>query len=265
MGDERREEREPKLMTTEEIRELIAGVGVKIASLAELHDRTEEELRQNDRQLKESLQETHRELKESMQETRRELKESMQETRRELKESLQESRRNLDESLERTHLEMKESSQKVDRQLADLGRQLGGLGEKFGGFTEGLALPSMTNLLEERFHMDFVAPRARARRNGNTMEIDVLAYSNSRVNEAYLVEVKSHLRQEGLDQMKKILRQFRDFFPSHADKRVYGILAVVDAPEELRQKVLEEGIYLARIHDEEFKLEVPKDFRPRAF
>ena len=65
--------------------------------------------------------------------------------------------------------------------------------------------------------------------------------------------------------MKKILREFRDFFPEHEDKKVYGILAAVDAPEDVRERVLREGIYLARIHDEEFELAVPKDFNPRAF
>lgn len=97
------------------------------------------------------------------------------------------------------------------------------------------------------------------------MELDVLAYANSDVNAVYVVEVKSHLREDGLEQMRKILRDFREFFPAHRDKKIYGILAAVDAPEDIRQKVLQEGIYLARIHDEEFELEVPEDFKPRAY
>jgi hypothetical protein len=39
----------------------------------------------------------------------------------------------------------------------------------------------------------------------------------------------------------------------------------VDAPEDVQERVLREGIYLARIHDEEFELDVPKDFEPRAY
>jgi RecB family endonuclease NucS len=89
--------------------------------------------------------------------------------------------------------------------------------------------------------------------------------SNSTVNEAYVVEVKSHLREDGLEQIKKILQEFRRFFPEHASKRIYGILAAVDVPEDMREKVLREGIYLARIHDEEFEIDVPDDFKPRAF
>ena len=151
------------------------------------------------------------------------------------------------------------------QQIRELGRQIGGLGEKFGGFTEGMALPSMTKILKERFGATFVAPRARAWRNGQAMEVDVLAYSNSGTNEVYVVEVKSHLREEGLQQMLKTLREFRSFFPEHRDKVLYGILAAVDAPPDLQQKVLREGIYLASVHDGVFEMQVPEDFQPRAF
>jgi hypothetical protein len=231
------------MMTTEEIQEFIANLGstlgAKIAEVAELQKRNEEEQRETGRQLKETdrqLKETDRYLKE----TDRELKESSKAVDRQL--------------------------QATDRQLKELGRQLGGLGDKFGSFTEGMALPSMARLLHDRFRMDVVSPRILSRNNGRSMELDVLAVSRKpEVDEAYVVEIKSHLREDGLTQMKKILRDVRDFFPYLADKKIYGILAVVDAPEKLRQKVLQEGIYLARIHDEEFELEVPADFRPRAF
>lgn len=153
----------------------------------------------------------------------------------------------------------------LEKQTRELGKQIGGLGEKFGGFTEGLALPSMSKLLRERFRMTFVAPRARAFRNGQAMEVDVLAYSNSGTNEVYVVEVKSHLREESIQQMLKTLREFRSFFPEHRDKKLFGILAAVDAPPGLQKKVLKEGIYLANIHDGVFELQVPDDFQPRTF
>jgi hypothetical protein len=58
------------------------------------------------------------------------------------------------------------------------GKQIGGLGAKFGSFTEGLALPSMETILQQRFGMTVVMPRVRAKRNGEHLEIDVLAYAN---------------------------------------------------------------------------------------
>ncbi|HEV2846829.1 MAG TPA: DUF3782 domain-containing protein [Thermoanaerobaculia bacterium] len=170
-----------------------------------------------------------------------------------------------DEKWNRSRQELVEAQKETDRQLKELGKQLGGLGDKFGSFTEGLALPSMTKILGRDFHMDKIAARVRARNNGHSMEIDVLAYSRDLAGDAVIVEVKSHLREDGLEQMRKILRDFRDFFPEHAHRKIYGILAVVDAPDDLREKVLREGIYLARIHDGQFEIQVPESFQPRAF
>jgi thymidylate synthase len=155
--------------------------------------------------------------------------------------------------------------QDTDRQLKELGKQIGGLGEKFGSFTEGLALPSMERLLRERFGMEVVSPSVRVSKGGRHLEIDTLAYANGEVNAAYLVEVTSHLREEGIDQLSTLLEQFRDFFPEHRDKRLYGILAAVDASPALRERALRKGFYVARIHDAVFELDVPEGFQPRVF
>ncbi|HTG37098.1 MAG TPA: DUF3782 domain-containing protein [Thermoanaerobaculia bacterium] len=164
-----------------------------------------------------------------------------------------------------TGRQIRESQAKTDRQIEELGKQLGGLGQKFGGFTEGMAFPSMQKILRQRFGMDVVSVRNIARKNGRSLEIDVLAYANREVNEVYVVEVKSHLREDGLQQMLRILREFHEFYPGHEDKKVYGILAAVDTPEDLRERVLSQGIYLANIHDDTFEIRVPETFQPRAF
>jgi len=155
--------------------------------------------------------------------------------------------------------------QETDRQLRELGKQIGGLGEKFGSFTEGLALPSMERILRQQFGMEVVSPSVRVKRGGEEVEIDTLAYANSDINRAYLVEVKSHPRAESIVQIKKLLGKFRDFFPEHRDKTVFGILAAVDITPELRRRALDEGLYVARIHDGVFSMDTPEDFRPRAW
>ncbi|HEX6904862.1 MAG TPA: DUF3782 domain-containing protein [Thermoanaerobaculia bacterium] len=157
------------------------------------------------------------------------------------------------------------SHKETEKVVRELGKQLGGLGDKFGSFTEGLALPSMTKILTRDFKMSGIAPRVRVRDNGHSMEVDVLAWSKDPAGDAVVVEVKSHLREEGLEQMRRILREFRDFFPEHANRKLYGILAVVDAPDDLREQVLREGIYLASIHDGQFELQVPQDFKAQAY
>jgi hypothetical protein len=151
------------------------------------------------------------------------------------------------------------------KQIKELGKQIGGLGEKFGSFTEGLALPLMTKILRENFKMEVVSPSVRVSRNGIDAEIDVLAYSNSSINEAYVVEVKSHLREEAITQLNTLMGNFRALFPEHNDKKLFGIIAAVDMSEMLKKKVLEAGFYVARIQDETFSLESPDGFQAKCF
>ena len=155
--------------------------------------------------------------------------------------------------------------QKTDKQLKELGKQIGGLGAKFGSFTEGLALPSMETILRQRFGMEVISPSVRVSKEGQHLEIDVLAYTNGELNTAYIVEVKSHARQEDITQLKSILQRFRRFFSEHKDKKLYGILAAVDLSPGLREKILQEGFYVARIHDQVFELDIPDNFQPRLY
>jgi hypothetical protein len=164
-----------------------------------------------------------------------------------------------------TDRQLKELGKQTDRQLKELGKQIGGLGAKFGSFTEGLALPSMEKILRQRFGMEVVSPSVRASKEGKHMEIDVLAYTNGNLNIAYVVEVKSHAREDYITQLKSILQRFRDFFPEHKDKQLYGILASVDMSPELRQKTLQEGFYVARIQDQVFELDTTDNFQPQSY
>jgi hypothetical protein len=176
--------------------------------------------------------------------------------------------RELAQSQKETELMFKETdrkSQETDRQLKELGKQIGGLGEKFGSFTEGLALPSMEKILRQRFGMEVISPSVRVNKGGQHLEIDVLAYANGSLNQVFVVEVKSHAREESIVQIKNLLERFRHYFPEHKEKTVFGILASVDISLALRERALREGLYVARIHDSVFEMDTPDDFKPKAF
>ena len=222
---------------------------------------TDQDLREMIAQLIASQTETERLFRESKEENDRLFRESKEETERLFRESKEENDRLLRESNE----ENDQRHREMDRYLKELGKQLGGLGDKFGSFTEGMALPSMTRLLEEQFGLDNIAPRYKVKKKGKTLEIDVFGFSNTDRNVAVAVEIKSHLREEGLQQMLRILHDIPEMMPQHRDKKLYGLIAVVDAPDDLRQRVLDQGIYLADLSDETFTLQVPEDFEPRSF
>jgi len=150
--------------------------------------------------------------------------------------------------------------------LAESDKQISRFGAKFGGFTEALALSSMEVVLREQFGIEVIFPSVRIYKKGEEqMRIDLLAYANAPINTAYVVDVKNHPVEESITRLKSILQRFRLFFPEHKDKQLYGILASVDLSNELRTKILQEGLYVARIHDQVFELDVPNNFQPRTY
>ena len=212
-----------------------------LAELTTAQKETDRQLKETDKQLKEVSQQ-QKENAQQLKETDRQLRE----TDRQLQENAQQQK-------------------ETNKQLKELGKQIGGLGAKFGSFTEGLALPSMETILRQRFGMEVVSPSVRVSKEGQHLEIDVLAYTNGELNTAYIIEVKSHAREDSITQLNSILQRFRRSFPEHKDKKLYGILAAVDLSPELREKILQEGLYVARIHDQVFELDIPDNFQPQTY
>ncbi|MCI0660145.1 MAG: DUF3782 domain-containing protein [Acidobacteria bacterium] len=182
---------------------------------------------------------------------------SQKETDRLMKESIEERKK--------IEAELAEEHRKTDREIRRVSKQLGEPGNKFGSFTDGLAWPSLERMMYRDFGMNQVSHRHRSHRNGKTLEIDVLAYDTGALNEAYVIEVKSQLDQDGIDQILEHIALLPQFFPPARSRKIYGMIAAVDIPDNLYNKAIKEGLYIARISDGSFKLAVPRGFKPRAF
>jgi hypothetical protein len=171
----------------------------------------------------------------------------------------QETARQMKEAQAKTDKQINE----VSKQIAEHGIQIGGINKKFGTFTEGLVYPSIEKELYDKFKVTHVSQRARNK--SKKVEIDILGYSNGSKNEAYVVEVKSHLREEALDQILKILEHFKENFPEHKNKKVYGMIASIDTNDEVLAKIEKAGIYYANVSNNIFELKSSKKFKPRVF
>ena len=157
----------------------------------------------------------------------------------------------------------------TDRKLKAIGKNLGNIGERFGSFTEGLAYPSMRKILRERYGIDnTVANYLRDLPDGKEIEFDAFGFTNGSVNNAVVVEVKTHLQSKHIYEFKQELADFKQNFPEFKDKHLYGILVTARVvSKELRHEIFENGLHLAIVHDEVFNLKQnPKaiDFNYRA-
>lgn len=167
-------------------------------------------------------------------------------------------------SLALKHEKIAEEQAETARQIKQVNKQVGELGNKFGSFTEGMAWASLDKILRQRFGMNVVGPQ-KASQNGRTLQVDVLGFDTGDRNEAFVVEVKSRLDQDGIDQILQTIADLTDFFPHLRGRKIYGMIAAVDIPDDLRGKVFKAGLYLALISDETFQLSVLDDFKPKVF
>jgi len=139
------------------------------------------------------------------------------------------------------------------------------LENKFGGFFDGMVFPSLEKILFEKFKMEYISHRSWKRKNGEFIELEVFAYANKKKKEAIIVEIKSRMQEEHVDEMLHTLNRFSHFFPEHKDKALYGIIAAEEVTEHIKQKVYKSGLYLAMIRDYTFIIDVPEKFKPKRF
>ena len=172
----------------------------------------------------------------------------MQETDRRMQET--------DRLIQETTLQIKDT----DRFVKELGKQIGGLGNKFGSFNEGLFMPSLVKMLAKKFKCYKTTSYFTFKDNGNFFEIDLLGISEVA---CYIVEFKSHLREDGIDQTIKKIEMFKKYVVEYADKIKYGAIVATHHNSENIKKVIKNGLYFVSSAEDIAKLNMPRGFKPR--
>ena len=207
---------------------------------------------------------TDEELRDLVAETSRVAAESSRavaENSRAIREMREESERRWQESERR----WQESRRETDRLITSLEQRLGEIGNAFGLYNESMFRPSLKRILRERFGMTVIIAPQVFQLNGAEYEIDVVGHAGTASDEVYLAEIKSRLREDGIQQILEHLRRFPQAFPEHRGKKLFGILAAVTIPDNLRRQALKQGLFLATVKDDVFELSTPDDFVPRSF
>jgi hypothetical protein len=158
-----------------------------------------------------------------------------------------------------------EKFRKTDKMIKNLGKGVGGLGKAIGNITEGLTFPSIAKELKDKFNIELISENVEKNKNNKHIELDIFGYSNSIRNEAFIVEKKTTLQFDAIDQIEKTMVNFRELMPEHAEKKLYGIISAIKASKNLINEVYDHGFYFATVKDGFFKVEIPKGFIPKVF
>ena len=152
-----------------------------------------------------------------------------------------------------------------ERKIAEeeLRQQLAGLTKSLGLFAESMVLPSVTGLFGQRgLELLDVAARLRARRDGGTMEVDVLGAGPEVV---IAIETKMRLRVEYVKDFIERLPHFFEFFPRYSGLKLYGAVAGMSVDSNVPRFAYNQGLFLLAPCGENMQILNDEEFVPREF
>jgi hypothetical protein len=227
--------------------------------LSERFKETDEKIKQTNIELSERFKETDKKFKETdeiIKQTNIELSERFKETDEIIKQTnieLSERFRETDEKIKQTNIELSERFKETDEEFRKSRRELserfkrtekmvGKLGGRWGEFVEGLVMPAVVDLFKEQgIDIERVSQRVVSRKNGESMEIDILGENGDYI---VVVEVKSRLTNEEVRSFINSLKRFKLFFPDHGDKKVIGAVASIVMREDVARFAYKQGLFI---------------------
>ncbi len=165
---------------------------------------------------------------------------------------------------EETSREIKETNAEVRRlsvEVRQVNETANALTGKWGRFVEGLVAPGAVRIFRERgIKVNQTHTRIDAQKNGETMEIDVLA-----VDDEYTIaiSVKSTLSVDDVDEHLECLTNFREFFPYLADRKLLGAVAGIVIDEGAGRYAYRRGLFVIGQSGETVKILNDEKFKPK--
>ena len=176
--------------------------------------------------------------------------EQLEKTNEQFEQSRQEYDRRAVEA-DRRAVEADRRAAEADRRLAQLektvantNRAVDGLTTRWGRFVEELVEPAVIKLFRTRgIDVKETYSRARVKRQGLAMEIDILVVNDT---EVVLVECKSRLSQDDVNEFLAKLSQFKQAFPHYQNFQAYGAVAGIEIDEGVDRYAYKKGLFVIK-------------------
>jgi hypothetical protein len=178
-----------------------------------------------------------------------------------------------DRKMQETDRRIREADEKFEKErrkteqvIRDTNKQLGKLGRKFGSVVEHMVVP---NLVEKFNSLGFTFTKCSSnvfiedRVKKLAAEVDILLENG---NSAVAVEVKSQPKNDDVDGHEERMATLRLYADARQDARkFYGAVAGAIIPNNVKEYALKKGFFVIKQSGDTMKIDVPKDFQPRAW
>ena len=150
-----------------------------------------------------------------------------------------------------------------DRTIAELKRTVDSLTTRWGRFVEELVAPAVLRLFQEKgIDIKELYPRAQVRRQGIAMEIDILAVDE---RDVVLVECKSRLSQDDVDEFIEKLTRFKIAFPHYKNYQAYGAVAGIEINKGVDRYAYKKGLFVIKPSGDTVVIINDADFQPNTW
>jgi hypothetical protein len=173
------------------------------------------------------------------------------------------------ESAKETERLMKENSAKFDKQLADseksLRTQIGDVTKRLGEFVEGMIEPAAVRLFRERgLDVHWVMPNLKKKDPQRQLGIEIdLFVSNN--DSCVLIEVKSNLSIDDVNEHLKRMEKFKSLFPEYAHKKTYGAVAGMVIADNVAKYAYKKGFFVIGQQGDSAVILNDQKFQPTAW
>ncbi len=164
---------------------------------------------------------------------------------------------------DRRDAEAARSLAKLEATVERTAKSVDALTTRWGRFVEELVEPAVIQLFQARgIDIKYLYPRARTRQTGLAMEIDILAVDET---VAVLVECKSRLSQDDVDDFVVKLGRFKRSFPQYANYTTYGAVAGIEINDGVDSYAYRQGLFVIRPSGDTVAIVNDMNFRPTAW
>lgn len=153
--------------------------------------------------------------------------------------------------------------QETDRQMRETDRKIGELGNRLGEFVEAMVKPSAVALFRERGLDVRYTMRDLSYFDGEGgVQVDLLVKNGK---EVVVVECKSKLSVDDVNDHLDRLAKFKKYFPDFSDNHVMGAVAAMIIPEDVSRYAYKKGLFVMAQHGELMKILNDEKFKPEVW
>jgi hypothetical protein len=161
---------------------------------------------------------------------------------------------------DRTMEELKRGIAKLEKTVERTSKAVDSLTTRWGRFVEELVEPAVIKLFQAKgIDVKEVHPRLESKRDEFSMEIDIMAVDET---ELVLVECKSRLSKDDVDEFLEKLPKFKLAFPHYKNYQVYGAVAGIEIDRGVDRYGYKKGLFVIKPSGDTVAIINKDNFKP---